>query len=86
MTDLERLRVLLPHWIDHNQEHMAEFIRWVKLSEKSDNIQVAAALKGAISAAEQVTEGLQQALEMAGGGLDISIDNPASHVHKHEHK
>ena len=25
MTDLDKLRALLPHWIEHNAEHAAEF-------------------------------------------------------------
>jgi hypothetical protein len=29
---LEELRALLPHWIEHNAEHAAEFRRWVELA------------------------------------------------------
>jgi len=29
-TDLEKLRVLLPHWIEHNAEHAAEFREWAE--------------------------------------------------------
>jgi hypothetical protein len=32
MTDIEKLRALLPHWIEHNGEHAAEFSNW---SEKA---------------------------------------------------
>lgn len=28
MDELEKLRVLLPHWIEHNQEHAVEFREW----------------------------------------------------------
>ena len=27
-SDVEKLRILLPHWIEHNQEHAAEFRSW----------------------------------------------------------
>ena len=81
MTDLEKLRVLLPHWIAHNHEHIAEIDRWAKLREDSGNIQVKKALKKAISAAEQVTEKLQYALDLAGG----PIENPETHGHHHGH-
>jgi len=30
MNEQEKLRVLIPHWIEHNQEHAAEFRRWAK--------------------------------------------------------
>jgi len=28
MNEQEKLRVLIPHWIEHNQEHAEEFRRW----------------------------------------------------------
>lgn len=28
MNEIEKLRILLPHWIEHNAEHLAEFERW----------------------------------------------------------
>ena len=27
-TDEDKLRILLPHWIEHNAEHAAEFRQW----------------------------------------------------------
>ena len=30
MNEVEKLRVLIPHWIEHNQEHAAEFRHWVE--------------------------------------------------------
>jgi len=30
MIDLQKLRVLLPHWIEHNAEHAAEFREWAE--------------------------------------------------------
>lgn len=81
MTDLEKLRVLLPYWITHNREHIAEIDRWAKLFEDSDNIQVKEALKKAISATEQVTKELQHALDLAGG----PIESPEPHSHHHGH-
>jgi hypothetical protein len=28
MDETDKLRVLIPHWIDHNNEHAAEFRGW----------------------------------------------------------
>ena len=28
MDDMEKLRVLLPHWMEHNDEHAADFVGW----------------------------------------------------------
>ena len=30
-TTMEKLRILLPHWIEHNHNHEAEFKKWVEL-------------------------------------------------------
>jgi hypothetical protein len=30
MTELDKLRALLPHWIEHNAEHAAEFRNWAE--------------------------------------------------------
>jgi hypothetical protein len=81
MTDLEKLRVLLPHWINHNGEHGKEFLQWAELCEDSGHIQVAEALRKAIEAIEQVNRDLGHALDLAGG----PIEGPYHH-HHHEQK
>jgi len=30
MNELDKLRVLIPHWIEHNREHAEEFRRWAE--------------------------------------------------------
>ena len=30
MNDLDKVRALLPHWIEHNAEHAAEFRDWAE--------------------------------------------------------
>jgi hypothetical protein len=83
MTDMEKLRVLLPHWITHNEDHCSEFVRWAALCEESGDSDVARALERAIDTTKQVTIDLQTALERAGGPLEISSDN---HRHGHSHR
>ncbi len=81
MTDLEKLRILLPHWVAHNHEHMAEIDRWASLREISNNVQIKEALQKAIAATEKVNEELQHAMDMAGG----PIENPETHGHQQRH-
>lgn len=83
MTGLEKLRVLLPHWIAHNHEHIAEIDRWAKLCEAS-NTQVKEALKKAIGSTEKVNEELQHALDLAGGPIERH-DEPHGHHQGHGH-
>ncbi len=81
MTNLEKLRILLPHWITHNKEHNAEFARWVELCKDSENYDVAKALEKAMDTTENVTKELERALELAGG----PIEHPEHHHHHHHH-
>ena len=70
MTDQNKVRALLPHWIEHNAEHAAEFRRWAEkvrasgLEEVADEIALAAKELG------RVNEALSGALEKLGGPLD----------------
>ena len=61
ITDLEKLRVLLPHWIEHNAEHAAEFRQWAeRAGEASEDIQAAA------KARERANQALTTAQEKLG--------------------
>ena len=72
MNEQDKLRVLIPHWISHNQEHAEEFIEWADKAGK--------AKKDLQEAAKAVTEAnklLAVALEKLGGALPFNM--PHSH-------
>lgn len=64
MDEQQKLRVLIPHWIEHNQEHAEEFTRFLAAAgEAADDLR---------HAAEQmslVNHALAHALEKLGGAL-----------------
>jgi hypothetical protein len=71
MTDRDKLRTLLPHWIEHNTEHAADFCLWAeRAGEAQADIEAAAARM------EAVNEALAAALDKLGGPLD---------THHHHH-
>jgi hypothetical protein len=71
MNEMEKLRVLIPHWIEHNETHADEFKLWAeKAGEASEDILAAAK---AMDAANEV---LKSAMEKLGGPL-------AHHDHSH---
>ena len=35
MNEIEKLRVLVPHWIEHNAEHAHEFRIWAERAKKA---------------------------------------------------
>ena len=65
MNDVEKLRVLIPHWIEHNVEHAQEFRRWAdQVGETAHEVVTAADLMMQVNAA------LESALQKLGGALE----------------
>jgi hypothetical protein len=67
----EKLQVLLPHWIDHNRSHVAEFKEWIASarSEKADG--AAELLERAAANMAANDEILKKALSLVGGPGEI---------------
>ena len=63
-SDLEKLQVLLPHWIEHNTEHAAEFRRWAAQAGIA-----AADIVAAAEGLETASYRLRQAQDKLGGPL-----------------
>jgi hypothetical protein len=76
MEDAEKLRILIPHWIEHNAEHAAEFERWARSGcPGCEHILEAAHYM------EAANQALQAALEELGG----AVEEHAGHSHPHPH-
>jgi hypothetical protein len=70
MNEIEKLRVLIPHWIEHNEEHAEEFNDW---SNKSDEVS-----GDIIAAAESIMQAnvyLSAALGKLGGPLEYQLSH-----------
>ncbi len=79
-TTTEKLRILLPHWIEHNRRHEAEFRQWAALARTEGSESLAALLDEA--AANMVaTDGILKKAGMEVGGTDEVHD----HGHHHDH-
>lgn len=87
MNHIDKLRVLLPHWIAHNMEHGKEFSTWAETVNAADSAteEIALYLRKAASSADEVTAALEKALEAAGGPLDHTDPRVHSHGHGHDH-
>ena len=75
----KKLRVLLPHWIEHNNSHIAEFRKWESEARTESGQEVALLLAKAISDMEKAGKSLSEALEKVGGPLE------GGGVHHHNH-
>lgn len=76
-TGIEKLLILLPHWIEHNNSHIAEFRKWRQVAAaESDNAIVDQRLAEAVAAMEKSGAALTEVLKELGGSL-------AGHHHHH---
>jgi hypothetical protein len=78
MTEIEKLRALLPHWMEHNGEHAAEFERWAETAALAGHEDAATLIRSAAQQMAQANAGLQEALEILGGPVSL-------HQHPHTH-
>lgn len=78
MEQMEKLRVLLPHWIEHNRGHAEECGKWSAFARNAGEESVADDIDSAIAALNQASELLNKALLAAGGKM-------ADHGHHHHH-
>lgn len=65
--DEEKLRALLPHWIEHNSEHAAEFRLWAEKARAVGRVAVAEEIDTAAEKLGWVNESLTFALQELGG-------------------
>ena len=71
MNDIEKLRALLPHWMEHNQEHAGEFEAWAGKASLVGQEVAAQQIRYAAEAMEQANDALQAALAELGGAIHL---------------
>jgi len=79
MDNIEKLRVMLQHWIEHNKGHVDEFVKWRELMKEEDRQVLAGHIDEAIAAMDAVNQKLEATLHEAGGPAD------GDHHHHHHH-
>ena len=77
-TELEKLRILLPHWIEHSHSHQQEFERWADVAAQEGEKEAASEIKKALKALAEADAALHKALESLGGKTE-------GHHHHHHH-
>jgi len=61
---IRKLNVLLPHWMEHNREHAAEYDKWAFQAKAEGFIEVSHALKEASDVIQKANEKLLKTREM----------------------
>ena len=70
MNEAEKLRLLIPHWIEHNDEHAEEYRRWAEEAPEASED-----LLAAVEVMSEINQRLSIALEKLGGAKNA----PHSH-------
>jgi len=65
--DLTKLRILLPHWIEHNEEHAASFERWGARARALRRGKTAQRIEDAVERMADCNQALRAALEALEG-------------------
>ena len=65
--ELSKLRILLPHWIEHNQDHAASFQRWVARARELGQNKAAQRIEEAVERMAACNQALTAALEALEG-------------------
>jgi hypothetical protein len=78
MNEIDKLRALLPHWIEHNRDHALEFGRWADAAEQAGHQAAADSIRRAMQSAQQANDDLEKALDALGGPVFLE-----THDHAH---
>ena len=65
--DLTKLCILLPHWIEHNDEHAASFQRWGVRARELGQEETAQRIEEAVERMAACNRALTAAVEALGG-------------------
>jgi hypothetical protein len=79
-TTVEKLQILLPHWIDHNLSHASEFRRWAAAARAEGSASLSTLLEQAAANMAATDALLKQAAAETG-----AAGHGHSHGHSHEH-
>ena len=60
-TDVEKLSILLPHWLHHNHHHIQDQEQWIKKAEDAGLIEVADELRRALDYSTKANQHIAQA-------------------------
>jgi len=77
-SDLEKLQVLLTHWLQHNESHGAEYLKWAEVARQGGHTATAENIEQALTLLKEADESLEKALESVGGPS-------LGHNHHHHH-
>ena len=62
MQDIDKFRVLIKHWIEHNVSHEAEFEKWARRARDAGLQEVSGDISAAAHSLREITDRLRDAM------------------------
>jgi hypothetical protein len=66
-SDLEKLQMLLSHWLQHNESHGSEYLKWAEVARQEGHTETAEFIEQAVDLLNKADKSLGKALESVGG-------------------
>lgn len=80
-TDLEKLQIMLPHWLAHNLSHAEEFEKWSTVAREAGQGEAASLIATAATHLRAADQALTAALAKVG-----AHHHGHAHDHGHDHQ
>ena len=80
MNEIDKLHILLPHWIAHNKNHGEEFNKWLAIVKLEGESDIASLLEKAVLSLQSIDSVLSQISDKIGASKGDD-----SHGHTHHH-
>ena len=77
-SDIEKLQMLLSHWLQHNENHGAEYVKWAEVARNAGHGKTAEFIEQALELMKKADASLEKALDSVGGP-------GVKHHHHHHH-
>lgn len=68
-SDVEKLRMLLSHWLQHNQDHGREYGKWAEIARQAGHLTAADRIDEAVALLAKADKAFEEALESVGGPI-----------------
>jgi hypothetical protein len=79
-SDMEKLQVLITHWLQHNESHGEEYANWAEVARKAGYSETAEYIDQAAAQLAEADKFFEKALLSVGG----PVSDESHHHHNHD--
>lgn len=66
-TEIEKLQLLISHWLQHNEDHGKEYAKWAALAKEAGQATAAECIEQAVDLLAKADRAFEKALASVGG-------------------